>query len=73
MIRLMIATLTAVTLLAVATTALWSRSHASHSGQSAKSAGMMSLPDLHKAAGVEKLVTQDIDDQSLVYSTPAPR
>lgn len=73
MIRLMIATLTVVALLAVATTALWSRSHASHSGQSPKSAGMMSLQDLHKVAGVEKLVTQDIDDQSMIYSTPARR
>ena len=72
MIRLMIVTLTVVALLAVATTALWSRSHASHSGQPSKSADMMSLQDLHKTAGVQKLLTQDIDDQSLVYSTPAP-
>ena len=69
MIRLMIAALTAVALLAVATTALWSRSHASH-GQSPKSVGMMSLQDLHRAAVVDRLGTQDIDDQSLVYSTP---
>jgi hypothetical protein len=39
MMRLMIATLAAVALLAVATTALWSQSHASLTGSSAESAG----------------------------------
>jgi ABC-type transport system involved in cytochrome c biogenesis permease subunit len=35
-------------------------------------AAMPSLQELHLMAGVEKLPNQDIDDQSLVYTT-APK
>jgi hypothetical protein len=35
-------------------------------------AAMPSLQELHTMAGVEKLPSQDIDDQSLVYTT-APK
>jgi type II secretory pathway component PulM len=34
-------------------------------------AAMPSLVELHAMAGVEKLPVQEIDDQSLIYSTPA--
>jgi len=34
-------------------------------------AAMPSLVELHAMAGVEKLPVQEIDDQSLFYSTPA--
>jgi hypothetical protein len=36
-------------------------------------AGMMSLQELHAAAGVNKLPTEDFEDQSLVYSTGTKR
>src|SRR5216684_6291589 len=44
---------------------LWSHSHASLTGRSARSAGMMSLHDMHTAAGVDKLTVQEIEDLSL--------
>jgi len=37
------------------------------------SAGMMSLQELHAAAGVSKLPIEDFEDQSLVYSTVTKR
>jgi hypothetical protein len=65
--RLMIAAFAAVALLAGATTMLWS--HAPSIDRPVGPAGMMSLQELHAAAGVNKLPIEDFEDQSLVYST----
>ena len=64
--RLMISAFAAVALLAGATTMLWS--HAPSIDRPVGPAGMMSLQELHAAAGV-KLPIEDFEDQSLVYST----
>jgi len=41
----------------------------SHSPPIVSAAGMMSLQELHAAAGVNKLPIEEFEDQSLVYST----
>jgi len=51
---------------------LWSRSPAIHRAPVGP-AGMMSLQELHAAAGVSKLPIEDFEDQSLVYSTMTKR
>ncbi len=65
--RLMISALAAVALFAAttATAMLWSPS----TKLSAGTAAMPSLSELHTAAGVNKLPTEDFEDMSLVYST----
>jgi hypothetical protein len=66
---LMISALAAVTLLAAATM----RPLPTSIDRPVGSAGMMSLQELHAAADVNKLPTEDFDDQSLVYSTGTKR
>lgn len=66
----MIRSTTAVVALAfliVVGTLFW-RSH-SHSVELA-TAAMPPLVQMHATAGVDRLPVQDIDDQSLIYSTP---
>ena len=63
--RLMISALAAVALLA-ATAMLYSPSTKLSAGTA-----MPSLHELHVAAGVNKLPTEDVEDMSLVYSTAA--
>jgi len=69
--RLMISIFAAVALLAAATTMLWSHSPSIH--RPVGPAGMMSLQELHAAAGVNKLPIEDFEDLSLVYSTVTKR
>lgn len=69
--RLIISAFAAVALLAAATTILWS--HSPSIARPVKPAGMMSLQELHTAAGVNKLPIEDFEDQSLVYSTATKR
>ena len=69
--RLMISAFAAVALLAAATTMLPSRSPATN--RASVTAGMMSLQELHAAAGVNKLPIERFEDQSLVYSTTTKR
>ena len=64
--RLMISAFAAVAVLAAATTMLPSRSPAAN--RASVTAGMMSLQELHAAAGVNKLPIEEFEDQSLVYS-----
>jgi hypothetical protein len=64
--RLMISAFAAVALLAAATTMLPWRSPAAN--RASVTAGMMSLQELHAAAGVNKLPIEVFEDQSLVYS-----
>jgi hypothetical protein len=66
--RLMISTFAAFVLIAAATTIL--RSHTYTTGHPVASAGMAPLNELHNAAGVNKLPTQDFQDMSLVYPRP---
>jgi hypothetical protein len=63
--RLMISALAAVTLLAAttATAMLWSPL----TNQSAGTAAMPSLRELHAAAGAIKLSNQEIEDRSLIF------
>jgi hypothetical protein len=61
-------TIVAIAALTMVGTMLW-RSN-SHSVELTVAA-MPSLVELHAMAGVEKLPVQEIDDQSLIYSTPA--
>jgi hypothetical protein len=60
---LMISAVMALALMATATTML-----RSHSPSTDRTAGMMSLQELHSSAGVSKLPTEEYDDMSLVYS-----
>jgi hypothetical protein len=69
--RLMISAFAVVALLAAATTVL--RSHSPATNFSAATAGMMSVQELHAAAGLRKLPIEDFEDQSLVYSTAPKR
>ena len=69
--RLMISAFAVVALLVAATT-VWS-SHSPATGFSAATAGMMSVQELHAAAGVNKLPIEEFEDQSLVYSTAPKR
>jgi hypothetical protein len=71
MIRLMIAALAVIAVIAGASTLLWSRSSVIE--LSAGTAAMPSLLELHAAAGVHRLPVQDIEDQSLVYPTAEKR
>jgi hypothetical protein len=68
MMRLTIAAIAVVALIAVATTML-SRSPSIE----LTSAAMPSLQELHVMAGVHKLPVQEIEDQSLVYPTAEKR
>jgi hypothetical protein len=68
--RLLISAFAVVALLVAATTVL--RSHSSATRFSAGTAGMMSVQELHAAAGLKKLPIEDFEDQSLVYSA-APK
>jgi hypothetical protein len=67
--RLMISAVAVVALLVAATTVL--RSHSSATSFSAATAGMMSVQELHAAAGV--LPIEEFEDQSLVYSAAPKR
>jgi hypothetical protein len=69
--RQMISAFAIVALLAAATTAL--RSHSSATSFAAGTAGMMSVQELHAAAGIKNLPIEDFEDQSLVYSTAPKR
>jgi hypothetical protein len=65
--RLMISAFSAVALLAVATTMLWSRTPSM--GHPVEPAGLMALQQLHSGAHVNKLPIEEFEDQSLVFST----
>jgi hypothetical protein len=69
--RLMISAVAVVALLVAASTVL--RSHSSATGFAAGTAGMMSVQELHAAAGVNKLPIEEFEDQSLVYSAAPKR
>jgi len=69
--RLMISAFAAVVFLAVATTMLWS--HSPSIDRPVGPVGMMSLQELHAAAGVNKLPIERFEDQSLVYSIATKR
>jgi hypothetical protein len=69
--RLMISAFAVIAMLAAATTVLQSQSRATK--LSAATAGMMSVQELHAAAGVNKLPIEDFEDQSLVFSTAPKR
>jgi hypothetical protein len=71
MMRLMVTAVAVVALTAVGSTLLRSRSSVIE--LSAGTAAMPSLLELHAAAGVHKLPTQDIEDQSLIYPTAEQR
>jgi hypothetical protein len=60
--RLIISAISAIALLAAATSML-----RSHSPSAARPAGM-SLQELHTTTDVNKLPIEDVDDQSLVFS-----
>ena len=63
---MMISGFTAVALLAIVATMLWS--HSSPAGRSAGLTGAVSLQGLQSATDVNKLPIEEIDDQSLVFS-----
>jgi hypothetical protein len=65
--RFMISGFAVVAMLLVVTTML--RSHSLPTVHTVGAAGMPSLQELHTAAGVSKLPTEDFEDMSLVYST----
>jgi len=67
--RLMISTFATIALLAAATTML--QSHSTATSRPSVTAGMVSLQELHAAAGADKLPIEEFEDQSLVYSTTA--
>ncbi|MHB8268401.1 hypothetical protein [Bradyrhizobium sp.] len=69
--RLMISAVAVVAILATATIVLQSQSRATKF--SAATAGMMSMQELHAAAGLNKLPIEDFEDQSLVFSTAPKR
>jgi hypothetical protein len=69
--RLMISAFAVVALLVAASTVL--RSHSSATSLAAATAGMMSVQELHAAAGVNKLPIEEFEDQSLVYSAAPKR
>jgi hypothetical protein len=71
MMRIMMSAFAVIALTAVATTLLRSRSASIE--LSAGTAAMPSLLELHTMAGVNKLSTQDIEDQSLVYPSAEKR
>ena len=63
---MMISGFTAVALLAIVATMLWS--HSSPAGRSGGLAGAVSLQGVQNATDVNKLPTEEFDDQSMVYS-----
>jgi len=65
--RLMISAFAAVALLAAATA--MPQSHSPATNRAAVTAGMMSVRELHAAAGGNKLPIEEFEDRSLVYST----
>jgi hypothetical protein len=67
--RQMISALVTIALVAAATAMLRSRS----TEPSAGTAAMPSLQELHTAAGVNKLPTEEFEDMSLAYSTKTKR
>jgi hypothetical protein len=69
--RLMISAVAVVGLLAAAIT-VWP-SHSPATSFSVGTAGMMSVQQLHAAAGVNKLPTEEYEDLSLVYSAAPKR
>jgi hypothetical protein len=71
MMRLMITALAFVAVIAGSSILLRSRSSVIE--LSAGTAAMPSLPELHAAAGLQKLPVQDIEDQSLIYPTAEKR
>ena len=71
MMRLMITALAVVAVIAGSSILLRSRSSVIE--LSAGTAAMPSMQELHAAVGVHKLPVQDIDDQSLIYSTVEKR
>jgi hypothetical protein len=58
-----------VAIMAVAGAAAWTL-HTRPGSIELSTAAMPSLQELHTMAGIEKLPSQDIDDQSLVFPTP---
>jgi hypothetical protein len=71
MMRLMIAALVVVAVIAGSSILLRSRSSVIE--LSTGTTAMPSLLELHAAAGVHKLLVQDIEDQSLIYPTVEKR
>jgi hypothetical protein len=71
MMRMMISTIAFIALIGVAVSVLRSRSVSIE--LSATTAAMPSLLELHRAAGVDKLPMQEMEDQSLVYPTVEKR
>jgi hypothetical protein len=69
--RFIVSLFATVIFFAAATTMLWS--HSSSINRPAASASMMSLQELNTTAGVNKLPTENFEDQSLVFSTVAKR
>ena len=63
---MMISGFTAIALLAIVTAMLWS--HSSPAGRSAGSMGAVSLQEVQNATDVNKLPTEEFDDQTMVYS-----
>ena len=61
---LMISGFVAVAALAIATTMLWS--HSSPGGRTVRSTGV--LQQVQNAADINKLPTEEFDDQTMVYS-----
>lgn len=68
MTRFILVTFAASVVVVAATTIL--RSHAYTTERPVASAGMAPLQELHKAAGVSKLPTQDFQDMSLINPRP---
>jgi hypothetical protein len=69
MMRLMLSAIAVVVLVVVATSTLRSPSPTLE----LSTAAMPSLQELHTMAAVNKLPTQDVEDQSLIYPTVAKR
>jgi len=65
---LMISGFVAVAILAIATTMLWS--HSPSADRAVASAGTMSIQKLHAATDVNKLPTEEFEDQSMIFSRP---
>jgi hypothetical protein len=71
MMRVIVSTVACFALIAVAVATL--RSQPASIELSAATAAMPSLLELHTMAGVNKLPTQEMEDQSLVYPTVEKR
>jgi hypothetical protein len=66
-------TISAIVVVALIGVGLMLRSRPASIELSATTAAMPSLLELHTAAGVNKLPTQEMEDQSLVYPTVEKR